>query len=317
MTAQLEIAGTASGSASKGRSSGAVRAQDWLLALQRELLANAGVQTSLARTEHQMRPANGESSGQDKAMPDRAMARESVSAASPAVASSGSGASLETTPARADAEGSDGTASFGDGAAAKTRLSAGAVAAPTKQFHPAAVPAADSRSTALDHRFPIAAPAARNEPAEAARLPPAAREMPSVVPPRLPAIQAPIRAKEAVEHQAAGAQQQAGAFQDKQYAPKQLHLYDGMGGVEAWLRDADLPEPQAVAVMLALRQTLREAGKELVALTLNGKKIYGEEKDGRPPNMDEGKVEDTAAARSGTRSVFDPAVQRSINRKER
>jgi hypothetical protein len=57
------------------------------------------------------------------------------------------------------------------------------------------------------------------------------------------------------------------------YAKRQLHLYPGADGVQAWIRDVDLNQIQAQAVALALRQELNGSGLKLKTLTLNGRKL--------------------------------------------
>ena len=63
------------------------------------------------------------------------------------------------------------------------------------------------------------------------------------------------------------------------YAKRQLHLYPGADGVQAWIRDVDLNEIQAQAVALALRQELNGSGLKLKTLTLNGRKLATPEGD--------------------------------------
>jgi hypothetical protein len=63
------------------------------------------------------------------------------------------------------------------------------------------------------------------------------------------------------------------------YAKRQLHLYPGADGVQAWIRDVDLNEIQAQAVALALRQELNGSGLKLKTLTLNGRKLETPEGD--------------------------------------
>ena len=57
------------------------------------------------------------------------------------------------------------------------------------------------------------------------------------------------------------------------YAPQRLHLYQGVDGVYAWIRDAALMEHQAGAIAQALANEIHASGQKLLGLSLNGKKV--------------------------------------------
>jgi hypothetical protein len=56
------------------------------------------------------------------------------------------------------------------------------------------------------------------------------------------------------------------------YSERQLHLFHGADGVQAWIRDTALSELHAYSVAQALGNELGDAGFKLSSLTLNGKK---------------------------------------------
>lgn len=59
------------------------------------------------------------------------------------------------------------------------------------------------------------------------------------------------------------------------FAERQLHLYQGADGVQAWIRDADLSQMRAQLVAQALNNELNAAGLKLKTLTVNGRKLDG------------------------------------------
>jgi hypothetical protein len=74
-------------------------------------------------------------------------------------------------------------------------------------------------------------------------------------------------------HPASGTEAGAPAAPDPQYARRQIHLYHGAGGVQAWVRDAQLALPDAASLAWMLRRELQASGLTLSALTLNGRPV--------------------------------------------
>ncbi|HSY26955.1 MAG TPA: hypothetical protein VK832_05600 [Burkholderiaceae bacterium] len=60
---------------------------------------------------------------------------------------------------------------------------------------------------------------------------------------------------------------------DEQYPVRQLHMFQNQDGVQAWIRDAGLSQPQAVAVGQAMSNELKNSGLKLNTLMVNGKKV--------------------------------------------
>lgn len=60
---------------------------------------------------------------------------------------------------------------------------------------------------------------------------------------------------------------------DEQYPVRQLHMFQNQDGVQAWIRDAGLSQPQAVAVGQAMSHELKNSGLKLNTLMVNGKKV--------------------------------------------
>jgi hypothetical protein len=103
------------------------------------------------------------------------------------------------------------------------------------------------------------------------------------------------------------AAQARGRTSHETYAPRQLHLYRGEDGVQAWIRDAELNGPGARQVIQAVGDELRNMGAQLTALTLNGKKIgagFGGSKNNELEDIyamtvgDDGTCEPEASAQS-------------------
>ncbi len=75
------------------------------------------------------------------------------------------------------------------------------------------------------------------------------------------------------------------AMQDT-WAKRQLHLYPGADGVQAWIRDAGLNPVQVQAVAQALRQELHGSGMKLKTLTVNGHPLERLERPENWPQAD-------------------------------
>ena len=88
------------------------------------------------------------------------------------------------------------------------------------------------------------------------------------------------RAEES-DSSAGAAQAQADLPQTEAFAERQLHLYQGTDGVQAWIRDAELSQLQAQSVAQALSNELGLSGLKLKSLTLNGRRL---ERTGAPEN---------------------------------
>jgi hypothetical protein len=69
------------------------------------------------------------------------------------------------------------------------------------------------------------------------------------------------------------AQPEQNVTEQDQYARRQLHLYQGADGVQAWIRDVDLSQARVQMIAQALGNELSGAGVKLKALTVNGKKF--------------------------------------------
>lgn len=92
---------------------------------------------------------------------------------------------------------------------------------------------------------------------------------------------APAAGELAMPDEAAAADAPAARQQTSEaYARKQLHVYRSNAGVQAWIRDADLNEAQARALVYAMADQLRGAGEKLSALTVNGKAVLTGSDDG-------------------------------------
>jgi len=92
--------------------------------------------------------------------------------------------------------------------------------------------------------------------------------------------------------QAAPEQAQAGggapsAGEQAQYDKRAMHVYVGADGVHAWIRDAALPRGQVNAVMQALAAEVALTGRNLAALTVNGKQVDPRGAAARPHDEDE------------------------------
>jgi hypothetical protein len=70
-----------------------------------------------------------------------------------------------------------------------------------------------------------------------------------------------------------GAQSDQSAVEQDQYARRQLHLYQGADGVQAWIRDVDLSQARVQMIAQALGNELNGTGMKLKTLTVNGKKF--------------------------------------------
>lgn len=63
--------------------------------------------------------------------------------------------------------------------------------------------------------------------------------------------------------------------ESQDHAARQMHLYEKDGMVQVWIRDGNLQEASLVPVVQAIKSELKEGGKELAMLTINGKKVDG------------------------------------------
>ncbi len=78
----------------------------------------------------------------------------------------------------------------------------------------------------------------------------------------------------AAEEEEASAPAPAPTEHGDDYAQKLLHVYRGADGVHAWIRDADLKQHQASAVVDAMARELANSGQRLATLTVNGKRLF-------------------------------------------
>lgn len=60
---------------------------------------------------------------------------------------------------------------------------------------------------------------------------------------------------------------------DQDHVSRQMHLYEKDGLVQVWIRDANLPDASLASVVKSIRSELKESGKELAELTVNGKRV--------------------------------------------
>ncbi len=92
--------------------------------------------------------------------------------------------------------------------------------------------------------------------------------------------------------------QAAGGAEGDDYADRLLHVYRGVEGVQAWVRDASLGQAQAYMLAQSLAAELGSTGERLAALTINGRRLAlpsdGEERG------DEAELERPASATPAT-----------------
>lgn len=91
------------------------------------------------------------------------------------------------------------------------------------------------------------------------------------VPPLRLGAHLPPMARRAALPEAPDSQHSAAAGDGRQFDKRALHLHIGADGVHAWLRDADLHHGQMNAVMQALAAEVALTGRQLTALTVNGR----------------------------------------------
>lgn len=59
------------------------------------------------------------------------------------------------------------------------------------------------------------------------------------------------------------------------HSSRQMHLYEKDGMVQVWIRDAYLSDTSLAPIMKSIKLELKESGKELTEVTVNGKRVAG------------------------------------------